>query len=139
MCLRENTDSNFVIPDALPPLLARFRRESSGQDLIEYALLAAMIVLAAVFSLNTLSAAIRGRYTTVASQLDSGTAAPPGGSASSTGYSETPSGSASGTSTPSAASGDSGGLSSTSNSNSGNSGNHFGGGNNGNGRGNADP
>jgi Flp pilus assembly pilin Flp len=138
MCSGENADSKFVISDALRPLLTRFRREASGQDVIEYALLAAMIVLAVVFGITTLSAAIQGRYTTVASQLESGTAAPSDGSASSTGTSSgTSSGSASGTSTPPPSAAASGGSSPTGNSNSGNNGNHAGGGTNGSGRGNA--
>jgi pilus assembly protein Flp/PilA len=48
-----------------------FLGDESGQDLIEYALVAALIGLAAVTSMRTLSNAIAGSFSTVGSKLTS--------------------------------------------------------------------
>ena len=46
--------------------LVRLRREDSGQDLIEYALMAAFISLAVVAGANLLGVSLDGWYTAVA-------------------------------------------------------------------------
>lgn len=51
--------------------IARFVHEEEGQDLIEYALLAAFISLAAVLAIMNLGSSINNIYTTIASTLDS--------------------------------------------------------------------
>jgi pilus assembly protein Flp/PilA len=51
---------NFVV---------RFIREDEGQDLIEYALLAAFISLAAVLAIQSLGSAVNDVYTRVSSTL----------------------------------------------------------------------
>ena len=53
------------------PVLGRFRRDDSGQDLIEYALLAALIALGAIAGMNLLTAAINGKFTDVSTSLGS--------------------------------------------------------------------
>ena len=50
-------------------LLVRFVREDEGQDLIEYALLAAFISLAAVVAIQSLGSAVNNVYTRVSSTL----------------------------------------------------------------------
>ena len=50
-------------------LLKRLYQEESGQDLIEYALIAALIAVAAIASMNTLATAISGEFTKVGNQL----------------------------------------------------------------------
>jgi pilus assembly protein Flp/PilA len=49
--------------------IARFIKEEEGQDLIEYALLAALIAVLMVASLNGLRTAIQGVFTTVGTSL----------------------------------------------------------------------
>ncbi len=44
-------------------------KDESGQDLIEYALLAALIASAAVAGMNTLSAKITSEFTKIGGQL----------------------------------------------------------------------
>lgn len=51
--------------------VARLLREDDGQDLIEYALLAALIALAAVTAMNSLGGAINGKFDAVSSSLAS--------------------------------------------------------------------
>jgi pilus assembly protein Flp/PilA len=51
--------------------VVRFVREEEGQDLIEYALLAAFISLAAIVALGQLGTAINNVYTRVSTTLDS--------------------------------------------------------------------
>ena len=51
-------------------LLRRIVREDDGQDLIEYALLAAFISLAAVAAMTQLGTAINAIYQRVSSTLD---------------------------------------------------------------------
>ena len=52
-------------------LIVRFVREDEGQDLIEYALLAAFISLAAVAAISQLGTAVNNVYTKVSSTLES--------------------------------------------------------------------
>ena len=51
--------------------VARLLREDDGQDLIEYALLAALIALAAVTAMNQLGGAINQKFDAVSSSLSS--------------------------------------------------------------------
>lgn len=52
-------------------LMKRLVREDDGQDLIEYALLAALIALAAVTAMNSLGGAINTKFNAVSSSLSS--------------------------------------------------------------------
>lgn len=52
-------------------LLARLVRESDGQDLIEYALLAALVALAAITAMNSLGSAINTKFSDVSTTLGS--------------------------------------------------------------------
>ena len=49
--------------------LKRLRQDESGQDLIEYALVAALIALGAVASMKTVSTAIGNAFATIDTQL----------------------------------------------------------------------
>lgn len=50
-------------------LFARLMREESGQDLIEYALIAALIALAAVGAMQTVGSKISNTFNSVGSDL----------------------------------------------------------------------
>lgn len=50
-------------------LLARLVRDDSGQDLIEYGLLAALISLAAVIAINNVGSSLTSTYNSFASQI----------------------------------------------------------------------
>jgi pilus assembly protein Flp/PilA len=50
-------------------LIARFVREDEGQDLVEYALLLALISLAAIAAIGVLGGAINAKYTSASSTL----------------------------------------------------------------------
>jgi pilus assembly protein Flp/PilA len=52
-------------------LLKRLKQDESGQDLIEYALVAALIALGAVVSMKAVSTAIGDAFTTIDTQLNS--------------------------------------------------------------------
>jgi len=52
-------------------LLLRLHQDESGQDLIEYALVAALIAFAAVAAMQTLATQINGAFSTIGSKLDS--------------------------------------------------------------------
>jgi pilus assembly protein Flp/PilA len=52
-------------------LLVALHRGDSGQDLIEYALIAALIALAAVAGMNFLASAINSAFSAVGSRLTS--------------------------------------------------------------------
>jgi pilus assembly protein Flp/PilA len=54
---------------AMKNLLVRFVREEEGQDLIEYALLAAFIALAAVVAIQNLGKSINTVYTKISTTL----------------------------------------------------------------------
>jgi pilus assembly protein Flp/PilA len=53
-------------------LMLRLLNDSEGQDLIEYALLAALIALAAITGMNSLRGAINQKFTDVSTTLGSG-------------------------------------------------------------------
>lgn len=55
----------------LKALLTRLVKEDSGQDLIEYALVAALIALGAIGAMKTVSGDISTLFSTVGSQLTS--------------------------------------------------------------------
>jgi pilus assembly protein Flp/PilA len=50
-------------------LLKNLRQDESGQDLIEYALIAALIALGAVTSMKTVSTAIGAEFTKIGAAL----------------------------------------------------------------------
>lgn len=50
-------------------LFARFVREENGQDLIEYALLAALIAVACTAAMSTLATDINGAFGNVSAKL----------------------------------------------------------------------
>ena len=50
-------------------LVARFMREESGQDLIEYALIAALIALAAVGAMSMVGSTIANTFNSVGSDI----------------------------------------------------------------------
>ena len=50
-------------------ILARLHGEGSGQDLIEYALLAALIALAATFGMSTVASDINNAFTKIGSKM----------------------------------------------------------------------
>jgi pilus assembly protein Flp/PilA len=52
-------------------LIARFVREEEGQDLVEYALLLALIALAAVTAMGLLGTAINQKYQSASATLSS--------------------------------------------------------------------
>jgi pilus assembly protein Flp/PilA len=54
-------------------LLARLWREEEGQDLVEYALLVALVALAATAGMNTLATAINGAFANLGAKLTSAT------------------------------------------------------------------
>jgi pilus assembly protein Flp/PilA len=49
--------------------LTRLIREESGQDLVEYALLAALVSMLSVVALNTLGVAVAGFYSRLTDQI----------------------------------------------------------------------
>ncbi len=51
--------------------LRLFHNEESGQDLIEYALVAALIALAAVAGMNTVASQINNGFSVIGSKLSS--------------------------------------------------------------------
>ncbi len=55
--------------DRIRKVLASLQSEESGQDLIEYALLAALIALAAVFGMSTVASDINNAFTKIGSKL----------------------------------------------------------------------
>ncbi len=52
-------------------LIARFVREDEGQDLVEYALLLALIALAAITAMGLLGTAINNKYESATGTLNS--------------------------------------------------------------------
>lgn len=52
-------------------VMKRLLTETEGQDLIEYALLAALIALAAITAMSNLGTAINGKFNAVSSSLSS--------------------------------------------------------------------
>jgi pilus assembly protein Flp/PilA len=59
--------------DRMKSLIKRLWCEENGQDLIEYALLVALIALAAMIGMNSLATAINLEFTTLGSTLSSAT------------------------------------------------------------------
>lgn len=55
----------------LKDILVNLVRDESGQDLIEYALIAGLIALGATAAMNTLATAISTAFSTVGSKLNS--------------------------------------------------------------------
>lgn len=53
-------------------LLMQFVRDTEGQDLIEYALLAATISIAVVAAMRLVATALNSEFTTIASSVTSG-------------------------------------------------------------------
>jgi pilus assembly protein Flp/PilA len=53
-------------------IATRFIYETEGQDLIEYALLAAGIALAAVTAINSVGTALSTKFNAISTQLTSG-------------------------------------------------------------------
>jgi len=51
-------------------VLAALHREDSGQDLIEYALIAALIALGAVVGMGYVASSINNAFSTIGSQLE---------------------------------------------------------------------
>jgi pilus assembly protein Flp/PilA len=51
--------------------LRSLHNDESGQDLIEYALVAALIAFAAVATMKALASSINGAFTTIGSKLNS--------------------------------------------------------------------
>lgn len=51
-------------------LVARFLREESGQDLIEYGLLVGIITAGAVLSIKTIAPIVSGYYTQLQTNLE---------------------------------------------------------------------
>ena len=51
--------------------LIRLHREDSGQDLIEYALIAALIALAATFGMGSVAKAINDAFSSIGAKLGS--------------------------------------------------------------------
>jgi pilus assembly protein Flp/PilA len=50
-------------------LLTTVHRDESGQDLIEYALLAALIALASVIGMNTVASDVNNAFTLIGSKI----------------------------------------------------------------------
>ena len=50
-------------------LLKNLHKEESGQDLIEYALIAALLAMAATAAMSALATAINGEFTNVGTKL----------------------------------------------------------------------
>jgi pilus assembly protein Flp/PilA len=57
-------------------VLRRLHKEESGQDLIEYALVAALIAFAAVATMKTLAATINNVFSIIGSNLNSAVSNP---------------------------------------------------------------
>lgn len=55
--------------DAITPLLTRLWREDSGSDMIEYVLIATLIALAAIASMEGVGSKIAAYYSNITSSL----------------------------------------------------------------------
>ncbi len=60
----------FLKEQTMKTLLGRLVREEEAQDLIEYALLAALIALAAIVVLGPLGTAIAAKFTGIKAELE---------------------------------------------------------------------
>lgn len=54
----------------LAATILRFHQEESGQDLIEYALIAALLALAAITTMQTLGKSINNAFSKIGTSLD---------------------------------------------------------------------
>ena len=54
-------------------LIARFVQETEGQDLIEYALLAAVIALGVTAAMGAVKSALNTEFTSISTSITSGT------------------------------------------------------------------
>ncbi len=61
----------MTVGNALFSLLQDFHKGESGQDLIEYALVAALIAFAAVLAMKSLATAINNAFSLIGSELTS--------------------------------------------------------------------
>lgn len=52
-------------------LVARFRKDESGQNLVEYALVVVLVALAAVTAMSGLGTGVSGAFSKITSQLNS--------------------------------------------------------------------
>ena len=57
----------------MEPTLKRLWREEQGQDLVEYALVAALIALASIAALNNVAALLTAAFTNAAANMSSTT------------------------------------------------------------------
>jgi pilus assembly protein Flp/PilA len=69
----ERTNTLKLASSVLPASCREFLSDDSGQDLIEYALIAALVGLASVTAVRGLGTSISSAYGTVASNLTSNT------------------------------------------------------------------
>jgi pilus assembly protein Flp/PilA len=56
--------------ESVPGILARLHRDECGQDLIEYALVAALIAFAAVAGMNYVAASINNAFSIIGNKLN---------------------------------------------------------------------
>ena len=68
---RVRTQRKSLGRDRLKTLALRLLNETEGQDLIEYALLAALIALAATLGMTALATGINNKFTAISSTLAS--------------------------------------------------------------------
>ena len=54
----------------LKKMLNKFVKEENGQGMIEYAILAALLVVAVIFIVGALGKAVGGKFTTVTNELN---------------------------------------------------------------------
>jgi pilus assembly protein Flp/PilA len=66
---RRKTESE----DCMKTMIKRLWSEEEGQDLIEYALLVALVALAAAVGMNSLATAINAEFTTLGTSLTTAT------------------------------------------------------------------
>lgn len=66
-------------PQFAAPFFTRFSQDESGQDLIEYALLAALVGLGSVASTQNLALTVANTFTSVQTALDNSTSPSPFG------------------------------------------------------------
>jgi pilus assembly protein Flp/PilA len=71
VCVAETTDFAGSHRKDITPSVSRFLRDDSGQDLIEYALVAAVVGVGAIAALKGLSTHIGSAFSSVSSSLTS--------------------------------------------------------------------
>ena len=62
-------DAVSLMEDSMRAMVIRLAKDDAGQDLIEYALLAAFVALGSVVALQTLGPAIKGLFDTVVTKI----------------------------------------------------------------------